>query len=326
MVESQLAIDSAFGLGCLSMSGSYGTEDLRQCADTIETASEHGIFVLDTADYYSDGSNELLIGDKLSDRRSQFFLSVKTGIRSDKELGKKLDGSPKHIRRSCDESLRRLSTDYIDLYTLAWVDPEVPIEESVGALGELVDSGKIRSIGLSEVSTATLRRAAATRPIAALLTEYSLWERHVESSIIATLQELNVRLWPYATLGRGFLTGKIFGLSHLEEGDWRRNFPRFADENIGNNLALLAPLRGVADRHGATMAQVALAWVRTRPGSPLPIVGCKTPGHVVENVQARDLVLSPEDLDALEVSFPPNEIKGDRYAPMVARLMDTDGN
>ncbi|MCU1686710.1 MAG: putative aldo-keto reductase 2 [Amycolatopsis sp.] len=312
------------GLGCLGMIGAYGIEDPEQTAATICTALESGIAVIDTADYYGDGANEELIGRTLTGHRDDITISVKTGIRSDAEQGKILDGSPEYLRAACDNSLKRLGTDHLDLYCLAWVDPKVPIEDSVGALGELLEAGKIRGIGLSEVAVGTLRRACAVQPISALLTEYSLWERHVEPAILPAAEELGVRLWAYAPLGRGFLTGAVYGMSHLDEGDWRHNFPRFLDEHVGHNLALLGPLRGVADSHGASMAQVALAWVLSRRSAPLALVGCKTPRHLVENLEATNLALTDRDLALLENSFPAAAISGDRYAPMVAALMDDD--
>nr|WP_281372565.1 aldo/keto reductase [Prauserella isguenensis] len=312
------------GLGCLSMIGAYGVEDPKQVAATIHAALDHGVGVVDTADYYGDGANEELVGRVLAGNRDDISISVKTGIRPDPDRGKILDGSRDYLHGACDASLKRLGTDHIDLYSLAWVDPNVPVEDSVGALGELVQSGKIRGIGLSEVAVGTLRRACAVHPVSALLTEYSLWQRHAEPAILPTAEDLGVRLWAYAPLGRGFLTGTVYGIDHLDEGDWRHNFPRFLDEHVGRNLALLGPLRGVADRHGVTMAQVALAWVLSRPSAPLTLAGCKTPQHLEENLGAVDLTLEEEDLQWLEGSFPASSVSGDRYAPMVAALMDDD--
>jgi aryl-alcohol dehydrogenase-like predicted oxidoreductase len=311
------------GLGCLSMIGAYGIEDPEQTARTIRTALENGMGVIDTADYYGDGANEELIGSMLAGSRDRIRISVKTGIRSDETQGKILDGSPTYLRKACDASLMRLGVDHIDLYCLAWVDPKTPIEESVGAIADLVQEGKVQEIGLSDVAAGTLRRASAVHPISALLTEYSLWQRHVEA-VLPVAAELGVRLWAYAPLGRGFLTGTIYGMEHLDEGDWRHNFPRFLDDNVGQNLALLGPLRGVADRHQATMAQVALAWVLSKPFAPLALVGCKTPQHLTEDLQALSLSLDEDDLAKLDRSFPPTAVKGDRYAPMVAALMDVD--
>lgn len=312
------------GLGCLSMIGAYGIEDPEQVEATIRTALEAGVGVIDTADYYGDGENEETIGRIIRARRDRIALSVKTGIRSDTENGKVLDGSPAHLRASCDASLKRLNTDYIDLYCLAWADPNVPIEESVGTLGELVREGKVREIGLSEVSVNTLRRACAVHTISALLTEYSLWQRHVEHEILPAATELGVRLWAYAPLGRGFLTGTVYGMEHLDEGDWRHNFPRFLEENVGRNLALLGPLRGVADRHHATMSQVALRWVLSRNSNPLALVGCKIPRHLTEDLGSLNIELDEDDLARLESSFPPAAVSGERYAPMVASLMDAE--
>ena len=312
------------GLGCLSMIGAYGIEDPDDVAATVRAALDRGVCVIDTADHYGDGANESLLGRVLAGRRDDITISVKTGIRPDPDQGKILDGSPEYLRAACDGSLKRLGLDHLDLYCLAWVDPKVPIEDSVGALADLMAAGKIRGIGLSEVAAGTLRRACAVHPISALLTEYSLWQRHAEPAILPTAGELGVRLWAYAPLGRGFLTGTVYGVGHLDEGDWRHNFPRFLDDHVGRNLALLGPLRGVADRHGATMAQVALAWVLSRPSSPLALVGCKTPRHLDEDLAALDLALDDEDLKQLDASFQPDAISGDRYAPMVAALMDDD--
>ncbi|WP_238014774.1 aldo/keto reductase [Dactylosporangium sp. AC04546] len=313
----------AIGLGTMGMTGGYGVEDEAACEATVRAALDAGVALVDTAHFYGDGRGERLIGRALGDRRDEAVLMVKTGIRPDPDAGgMKLDGRPEFLRRSVDESLRRLGTDRLDVSCLAWVDRDVPVEESVGALGELVTAGKVRHLALSEAAPATLRRAIAAHPVALLVTEYSLWTRHVEEHILDVLADLGVGLVAYAPLGRGFLTGTVRGLAHLDEGDWRNNFPRFADGNIERNLELLAPLRAVAGRHGTSPAVVALAWVLSRGPAIVALAGCKTPEHIREDATAAGLRLTADDLAELEQAFPAGQLAGERYGELVTMLID----
>jgi aryl-alcohol dehydrogenase-like predicted oxidoreductase len=313
---------SAIGLGCMGMSGGYGVEDKDSCIATVDRSLDLGITLIDTADFYGGGAGEELLGRALGSRRREAVISVKTGIRPNPEGGMMLDGKPEYLRDACEASLRRLGTDYIDLYCLGWVDPQVPVEESVGALGELVKAGKARGILLSEVSPGTLRRAHAEHPIAGVATEYSLWERHVEGDILATLRELGVALIAYGALGRGFLTGEVHSLDEFDEGDWRHNFPRFYDANIVRNLELLHPVRDIAARCGVTMSQLALAWLLAKGADVVPLAGCKVPSHVEEDAGALTVELDLATIAELDRCFPPGDIAGARYAPVVMDLLD----
>jgi aryl-alcohol dehydrogenase-like predicted oxidoreductase len=314
---------SAIGLGCWGMSGSYGPADEAESIATLHRAIDLGIDFIDTADSYGDGHNESLIGQTLERRRHEFVLASKTGwVKRSGPDGKEVigvDGRPDRIRAACEASLSRLQTEVIDLYYLHRVDPGVPIEESVGGMAGLVAAGKLRFLGLSEVSEATLRRAHAVHPITALQSEYSLWTREPEETVMPACRELGIAFVPFSPLGRGFLTGAVAGREAIAPGDWRANNPRFSDENLVRNLALLRPLEEVAQAHGAKPAQVALAWVLSRGERVIPIPGMKRRTHLDENVAALDLELTPEELARLDAAFPVGAAAGDRYTPEVAR-------
>lgn len=314
---------SVIGLGCWGMSGSYGAADEAECIATLHRALDLGINFLDTADSYGDGHNEALLGRALEGRRHEFVLATKTG-RVSREgpdgttmLG--IDGSPRRIRTACEASLARLRTDVIDLYYVHRADLLVPIEDSVGALAELVAAGKVRSIGLSEVSPETLRRAHAVHPVTALPSEYSLWSREPEATVLPACGELGIAFVPFSPLGRGFLTGTLTGREQIGPADWRATNPRFSAENLGRNAALLGPLGEVARARGLTPAQVALAWVLSRGANVIPIPGMKRRRHLEENVAAMEIELWPEELARLEAAFPPGVAAGERYSPEQVR-------
>ena len=314
---------SAIGLGCWGMSGSYGPADEAESVATLHHALDLGVDFIDTADSYGDGHNESLIGRALKDRRHEFVLATKTGwvkrVGTDGKTVVGVDGRPDRIRSACEASLVRLKTEMIDLYYLHRVDPDVPVEESVGAMTELVAAGKVRFLALSEVSEATLRGAHAVHPITALQSEYSLWTREPEETVMPACRELGIAFVPFSPLGRGFLTGVVRGRDRITPDDWRANNPRFADENLARNLALLRPLEEVAQAHGATPAQVALAWLLSRGEQVIPIPGMKRRAHLVENVSAVGIALTPEQLARLDAAFPPGAAAGGRYTPEVAR-------
>lgn len=304
---------SGLGLGCMGMSFAYGTVPDAAATSTIDAALEHGITLFDTADIYGPETNERLVGRALASRRDDVVLATKFGGRSLEIEGRAPDGRPEYVARACDASLARLGLDVIDLYYLHRVDPEVPIEETVGAMGALVTAGKVRHLGLSEASAATIRRAHATHPIAAVQSEYSLWTRDVEPDVLPTLRELGIGLVPYSPLGRGFLTGTITSRDDLDADDWRRHNPRFSEENFDRNLGLVDGVRQLADDRGLTAAQVALAWVLAQGDDLVPIPGTTKPERVAENVAALDVQLSAEDLSALAALAPPGVASGDRY-------------
>lgn len=314
---------SAIGLGCWGMSGAYGPADEPEAIATLHRALDLGLTLIDTADSYGDGHNETLIGTHLAPRRREFVLASKTGWvkrptpSGGTEVG--VDGRPDRIQRAVDASLGRLRTDMIDLYYLHRVDPDVPVEDSVGALSELVRAGKIRAIGLSEVSAATLRRTHAVHPITALQSEYSLWTRDPEQTVLPACRELGIAFVPFSPLGRGFLTGSVTNARDLPPGDWRIGNPRFQPSNLERNLALLQPLDAIARSLSATPAQVALAWVLHQGSDVIPIPGMKRRSHLEANLAAVDLSLTPEQLAQLDTTFAPGAIAGDRYTPEVAR-------
>ncbi len=315
---------SAIGLGCWGMSGSYGPADEAESEATLHHALDLGVDFIDTADSYGeDGHNEALIGRNLEGRRQEFVLATKTGwvkrAGPDGTEAVGVDGRPDRIRSACEASLARLRTDVIDLYYLHRVDPDVPVEESVGAMSELVVAGKVSLLGLSEVSEATLRRAHAVHPITALQSEYSLWTREPESTVMPACRELGIAFVPFSPLGRGFLTGAVTGREAIAPGDWRTNNPRFTEESIARNLALLKPLEEIAQAHGVKPAQIALAWVLSRGESIIPIPGMKRRTHLDENVTAADIELTPDELARLDTAFPPGAAAGERYSPEVAR-------
>ncbi len=315
---------SAIGLGCWGMSGSYGPADEDESVATLHHALDLGVNFIDTADSYGDdGHNESLIGRTLAGRRHESVLATKTGwvkrVGADGQTTVGVDGHPDRIRSACEASLARLKTDVIDLYYLHRVDLDVPVEESVGAMGELVAAGKVRFLGLSEVSEATLRRAHAVHPVTALQSEYSLWTREPEATVMPACRELGIAFVPFSPLGRGFLTGAVTGRAGIDPGDWRANNPRFTEENLARNVALLKPLEEIAKTHGRGTAQVALAWMLYRGEGVIPLPGMKRRRHLDENVAATEFELEPEELARLDEAFPPGAAAGERYTPEVAR-------
>ncbi len=304
---------SALGLGCMGMSDFYGGRDEDRGVRTIHRALELGVTFLDTADMYGPFTNEELVGRAIADRRDDVVLATKFGIQRDPSdpTRRGINGRPEYVREAAEASLRRLGVDHLDLYYQHRVDRGVPIEETVGAMGELVAEGKVRHLGLSEAAPDTIRRAHATHPITALQTEYSLWSRDVEDEILPTLRELGIGLVPYSPLGRGFLSGAIRSLDDLEPGDFRRNSPRFAGENFAKNLAVVDVIAELAQEKGATPSQLALAWVLGQGEDVVPIPGTTRPERVEENAGAVELELGPEDRARIADALP--EVAGDRY-------------
>jgi aryl-alcohol dehydrogenase-like predicted oxidoreductase len=305
------------------MSGSYGPADEAESEATLLLALDRGITLIDTADSYGeDGHNESLVGRVLSGRRPEFVLATKTGwVKRPGPGGTEtvgVDGRPERIRAACEASLARLRTDVIDLYYLHRVDPDVPVEESVGGMAELVAEGKVRALGLSEISEATLRRAHAVHPIAALQSEYSLWTREPEADVMPACRELGIAFVPFSPLGRGFLTGALTTREAITAGDWRVGNPRFTDENLARNLALLRPLEEMAQARGVKPAQIALAWVLAQGDQVIPIPGMKRRTHLEANIQAVEVDLTAEELERLNTAFPSGAAAGDRYTPEVA--------
>ncbi|MBV9818293.1 MAG: aldo/keto reductase [Solirubrobacterales bacterium] len=309
---------SAQGLGCMGMSEFYGTADEAEAAATIHRALDLGVTLLDTADMYGPHTNERLVGEAIARRRDEVVLATKFGIVRDPEdpTVRGINGRPDYVARACDASLQRLSTDHIDLYYQHRVDPDVPIEETVGAMAELVDAGKVRFLGLSEASADTIRRAHAVHPISALQTEYSLWSRDPEDEVLPTLRELRIGFVAYSPLGRGFLTGAIASRDDLAPGDFRRANPRFEGENFDRNLELVARIRQLAAEKDCTPGQLALAWVMAQGDDVVPIPGTKRRSYLEQNVQATEIALSDDELAAIDEAAPAGSAAGDRYADM----------
>jgi len=309
---------SALGLGCMTMSGTYGTDfDDAESRATLLRAVELGITLFDTADVYGPFANEALVGHALAGERDHVLYSTKFGIvRASDGTTLGINGRPDYVRRSCDLSLQRLGTDRIDIYWQHRVDPATPIEETVGAMAELVAAGKVRHLGLSEVSGPTLRRAHAVHPITAVQSEYSLQSRDVEEGVLPVCRELGVGLVAYSPLGRGFLTGAITSADDLAPDDWRRTSPRFQEEAMEHNLALVEASREIADDLGCTLAQLALAWVLAQGDDVVPIPGTKRSRNLEANAAAEALHLTPEHLARLNAIVPPHAAVGDRYADM----------
>jgi aryl-alcohol dehydrogenase-like predicted oxidoreductase len=307
---------STLGLGCMGMSEFYGTADESEAVATIHRALDLGVTFLDTADMYGPFTNEKLVGGAVADRRDEVVLATKFGnVRDpDDPTNRRIDGSPAYVRSACDASLRRLGVDHIDLYYQHRVDRSVPIEETVGAMAELVSAGKVRFLGLSEASATTIRRAHAVHPITALQTEYSLWTRHIEDEILPVVRKLGIGLVPYSPLGRGFLTGTITSTDGLDPSDFRRHNPRFQGEALDTNLQIVEAVRSVAGRKGATPGQLALAWVLAQGDDVVPIPGTKRVRYLEENVAAARVTLTQDDLDELERAVP--AAVGERYPDM----------
>ncbi|MEJ5867184.1 aldo/keto reductase [Pseudokineococcus sp. 5B2Z-1] len=308
---------SALGLGCMGMSAFYGALDEDESTATIHAALDAGVTLLDTADMYGPFTNEELVGRAIASRRDEVVLATKFGNEALPEGGFRVNGRPEYVRSACDASLQRLGVDVIDLYYQHRVDTSVPVEDTWGAMAELVQAGKVRHLGISEASPESIRRAHATHPVTALQTEWSLWTRDVEEDgVLATTRELGIGFVPYSPLGRGFLSGAIRSTDDLAEDDFRRANPRFQGENMTRNLQLVDEVRALAEAKGATAGQVALAWLLAKGPDVVPIPGTKRRSYLVENVAAVDVELTREELDRLEAVLPVGASAGDRYPDM----------
>jgi aryl-alcohol dehydrogenase-like predicted oxidoreductase len=311
---------SAIGLGCMGMSYAYGTADEAESIATIHRALDAGVTFLDTADMYGPFKNEELVGRAIRGRRDQVVLATKFGnVFSPDGQFLRIDGRADYVKQACDASLQRLGVEHIDLYYQHRVDRSVPIEETVGAMAELVKAGKVRHLGLSEAAPATIRRAHAVHPITALQTEYSLWSRDPEDEVLATVRELGIGFVAYSPLGRGFLTGRFRKLEDLPEGDWRRSAPRFQGENFARNVQMLERVQAIAGEKGVTPGQLALAWVLSRGEDIVPIPGTTRRQHLEENLAAVSITLTSDDLARIEEVAPRGAAAGTRYSEAAMR-------
>lgn len=321
---------SAIGLGCMGMSHAYGPSDQEENFQVLDRAIELSCNLWDTADFYGSGKNELLLAKALKKYRSKVFLATKFGNVADRSLTSHqdqvqanaswiVDGTPEYVRKSIDKSLLRLGVDFIDLYYLHRVDPLVPIEETVGAMAELVKEGKIRYLGLSEASIDTIRRAMKIHPISALQTEYSIWSRDIEEGILQTCREFGITLVAYSPLGRGFLTGEIKTLDRLSEDDWRRTFPRFQENNLEENLKIVEMLTSIAHTHSATPAQVALSWVLSKGQDVIPIPGTKHVKYLEQNLEAVNIHLSTDEIKEIDSLH----VAGHRYPEYIRQFLNS---
>ncbi|QLC21019.1 aldo/keto reductase [Parasphingopyxis sp. CP4] len=316
---------SSLGLGCMPMAGigkgMYGVADEMESIATIDRAIELGVTFFDTAEVYGPHRNEELLGRAIAGKRDGLVIATKFGFAFDEKGFRGVDSSPENVRRACEGSLQRLGTDTIDLYYQHRVDPNVPIEETVGAMARLVEEGKVRHLGLSEAGPDTIRKAAATHPIAALQSEYSLWERDVEAEILPLCRELNIGFVPYSPLGRGFLTGQVTSRDDLDEGDYRLNDPRYSEENFAKNMEMVAVVTTIAEAHGVSPAQIALAWLLHQGDDIVPIPGSKRRVTLEDSMASADVSLSDDDLAKLDAAAPAGETAGPRYHEPMMKMV-----